>query len=86
MGIKVKIVLVKAYNFISKVKRYYTIVYRAYLIIIIKIPGFIKEIALQMAFKAINDFIKLNSLVFTLLVYSAYPCIIENNPLSPGLA
>jgi hypothetical protein len=36
--------------------------------------------ALQMSFKAINDFIGLNGLVFTLLVYGVYPRIIENDP------
>jgi len=38
--------------------------------------------ALQMSFKAINDFIGLNSLVFTLLVYGAYPQITKYDPLS----
>ena len=33
MGIKVKIVLVKVYNFIGKVERYYAIIRQAYLII-----------------------------------------------------
>jgi hypothetical protein len=33
MGIKVKIILVKAYNFISKVERYYAIICRVYSII-----------------------------------------------------
>jgi hypothetical protein len=37
--------------------------------------------ALQMTFKAINDFISLNSLVLTLLVYSAYLQITKNDPL-----
>jgi hypothetical protein len=33
-----------------------------------------------MTFKAINDSISLNSLVPTLLIYSAYPYITENDP------
>jgi len=37
--------------------------------------------ALQMAFKAINDIIGLNSLIFTLLVYSAYSQITKHDPL-----
>jgi hypothetical protein len=37
--------------------------------------------ALQMTFKAINDSIGPNSLVFTLLVYGAYPRMTENDPL-----
>jgi len=40
-----------------------------------------KDIALQMAFKAINDIVGLNRLVLTLLVYSAYPQITEYDPL-----
>jgi hypothetical protein len=34
-----------------------------------------------MTFKAINDFISLNGLIPTLLVYSAYPRITGNNLL-----
>jgi hypothetical protein len=37
--------------------------------------------ALQMAFKAINNIIGLDSLILTLLVYSAYPRITEHDPL-----
>jgi hypothetical protein len=33
-----------------------------------------------MAFKAINNIIRLNSIILTLLVYSAYPQIIKYNP------
>jgi hypothetical protein len=42
--------------------------------------------ALQMAFKAINNSIGLNGLILTLLVYSAYPRITKNDPLSPTIA
>ena len=37
--------------------------------------------ALQIAFKAINDIAGLNGLVLTLLVYSAYLRITEYDPL-----
>jgi len=63
------------------VERYYRPICRAYSIIIAKIPGISKDIALQMAFKAINDIVGLNRLVLTLLVYSAYPQITEYDPL-----
>jgi hypothetical protein len=63
------------------VKRYYGLICRAYSIIIAKIPGISKDIALQMAFKAINDIVRLNRLVLTLLVYSAYLQITEHDPL-----
>ncbi len=64
--------LVKAYNFIRIVKCYYKLIRRAYLIITAKIPNISKDIALQMAFKAINNIAGLNKLVPILLVYSAY--------------
>jgi hypothetical protein len=63
------------------VKRYYRLIRRAYTIITTKIPNISKDIALQMAFKAINDIIRLNSLVLILLVYSVYPQITEYDPL-----
>jgi hypothetical protein len=39
-----------------------------------------------MAFKAINDIVRPNKLVLTLLVYSAYPQITEYNPLLLSIA
>jgi hypothetical protein len=65
------------------VERYYKLIRRAYTIITTKIPDISKDIALQIAFKAINDIIKLDSLVLILLVYSAYPRITKHDPLSP---
>jgi hypothetical protein len=65
------------------VERYYRPICRAYTIITTKILDISKDIALQMAFKAINDTIRLDSLVFTLLIYSAYPQITEHDPLLP---
>jgi hypothetical protein len=64
------------------VERYYKLIRRVYIIIIAKILDISKDMALQMAFKAINDIIRLDNLVFILLVYSAYPRITEYNPLS----
>ena len=63
------------------VKRYYKLIRKAYSIIIAKILSISKDIALQMAFKAINDIVGPNRLVLTLLVYSAYPRITTYNPL-----
>jgi hypothetical protein len=80
MGLKVKIIPVKAYNLVGIVKRYYRLIRKVYFIIIAKILGISKDIILQMAFKAINDIVGPNGLVLTLLVYSAYPQITEYNP------
>jgi len=38
--------------------------------------------ALQMAFKAINNIAGLDSIILTLLVYSAYPRITKHDPPS----
>jgi hypothetical protein len=68
------------------VERYYRLIRQAYFIIIAKIPNISKDIALQMAFKAINDIIGPNRLVLTLLVYSAYLRITEYNLLLLSIA
>jgi hypothetical protein len=62
------------------VERYYRLIRQAYFIIIAKILDISKDIALQMAFKAINDIARLNSIVLTLLVYSAYLQITKHDP------
>ena len=72
-------VLVKPYNLISIVERYHGPLRYIYYIITSKILGINKDIVLQMAFKAINDSIGLDSLIPTLLVFRAYPQIIESN-------
>jgi hypothetical protein len=50
-----------------------------------EIPGINKDIALQMAFKAINDTARPDGLVPTLLVYGALPRIVEYDALSPTI-
>ena len=83
IGTKVKIVPVKAYNSVGIVERYYGPIRRAYSIIIAKIPDISKDMALQMAFKAINDTAGPNGIVPTLLVYGAYLRITKHDPPSP---
>jgi hypothetical protein len=83
MGIKVKIVLIKAHNSIGIVKRYHGPIWQAYLIITTEIPGIDKDIALQMAFKAINDITRPDGLVLTLLVYNALSRMVEYDALLP---
>jgi hypothetical protein len=72
IGIHTKAVLVEAHNSIGMVEQYYRPLQHAYQIITIEIPDIDKDIALQIAFKAINNTIGLNRLVPTLLVFSAY--------------
>jgi hypothetical protein len=83
MGTTIKSVPVEAYNSISMVERYYGPLRCIYYIITSKILGINKDMALQMAFKAINDFIGPDGLIPTLLVFRAYPQIIESNVPSP---
>ena len=72
MGITVKGVLVKAYNLVSIVKHYHRPLQRVYQIVTAEIPGINKDIALQMAFKALNNSAGPNGLIPTLLVFKAY--------------
>ena len=65
--------LIEVYNLIGIIERYYIPICQVYIIIAIEIRDINREIALQIAFKAINNTIGLDSLIPILLVYSAYP-------------
>ena len=73
MVIKVKKVPIKAYNSIKKVEWYYMPLYYIYEIISLELKGASKELTLQMAVKAVNNFISPDGLVSILLVFGAYP-------------
>ena len=74
---------VKAHNLIKIIKHYYSPLYHMYYIIIIELLDIGKDITLQMAFKAINNFIGPNSLTPTLLVFGAYLYIVESDAPNP---
>jgi hypothetical protein len=46
MGIKVRIISIKAYNLMGIIKRYYRLIHRVYSIITTKIPDINKDIVL----------------------------------------
>ena len=73
MVIKVKKVPIKAYNNIRKVEWYYIPLRYIYKIISLKLKGISKELTLQIAVKAVNDFVSLDRLIPILLVFSTYP-------------
>jgi hypothetical protein len=75
----VREVLVKAYNSISKVERYYALLRHLYKILQGKLQNekLNKEVILQMAVKAINDIARPDKLMLTLLVFGLYPRIID---------
>jgi len=86
LRISIKAVPVEAHNSIRIVERYHGPIRRAYQIIITEIPGINKEMGLQMAFKAINDSAGPDGLVPTLLVFGAYPQMVEADAPSPTVA
>jgi hypothetical protein len=85
MSISVKEVPIEAHNSVGKVERYHATLRRAYDIIRREDPSASPELALQMAFKAINDTAGPNGLVPTLLVYGAYPRMTKDSLPSPNI-
>ena len=75
MAITTKSVPVEAHWSIGMVERYHAVLRRAYKVIMDKLQGsgINKDMALQMAVKAVNDTAGPNGLVPTLLVFGAYP-------------
>ena len=86
MGITTKTVPVEAHWSIGKVERYHAVLRRAYQIVSEELPDLDKEMALQMAVKAVNDTAGPNGLVPTLLVFGAFPRMSELDPLAPSIA
>jgi hypothetical protein len=83
IGIRTKAVPVKAHNSVGIVEQYHGPLRRIYQIMRVKLPGVDKDVALQIAFKALNDTAGPDGLVPTLLVFGAYPRMVESDPLSP---
>jgi hypothetical protein len=79
IGTKIKIMPIEAHNSIGIVDHYHSPIWRAYNIITAKIPDINKDMALQMAFKAINDSVGPDGLVLKLLVYGALPQMTESD-------
>jgi hypothetical protein len=81
MLIKVKKVLVKAYNNIRLIERYYTLLRYVYKILKkeLKNKHINKKIILQIAIKAINDSARPDKIVLILLVFSLYLKITKIN-------
>jgi hypothetical protein len=84
MSIKVKKVLVKAYNSVGLIERYYALLRRVYKILKaeLKDKHINKKMILQMAVKAVNDLARPDKIVLTLLVFGLYLRITEINPPS----
>jgi hypothetical protein len=76
-------VLVKAYNSISKVKRYYSLLQQVYKILSNKLLLVNKKAILQIAIKTVNDSARPDGIMPTLLVFKVYSCITRDSLLSP---
>ncbi len=77
--------LIEIHHSIDMMKRYHESLRRIYSIIAVEISRIDSELALQMTFKVINDSIKLNDLIFILLVFEVYLWMIEMNVSSPTI-
>ena len=68
---------------IKKIEQYYRLLRQVYEIVSIEYLELRDEERLQIAVKAVNNTVRLNSLVLTLLVFRAYLRLIELDPLNP---
>lgn len=76
---------VEAYHSVEMIEKYHESLRRVYFIIITEIPGIELNFAFQMSFKAMNNLIRLNELVYYSLLLAAYCKIIELNASSPWI-
>ena len=79
MKITIKNVFVEIYHSIDQIEQYHDFFRRVYTIIVIEIFDVDSIIALQMAFKAINDSVESKGFVLILFVFDAYFRMIESN-------
>ena len=75
--------LIKVHWFIGKIKRYYSLIRKAYKIITEKFENIkLKLLRLQIVIKAINNIANFNNFIFTLLVFGVYLRININLPFT----
>jgi ribosomal protein L4 len=72
INIKVKTVFVETHYLIEMIKQYHKSLRRIYSIIVTEIFDTNLELVLQMSFKILNNSIKFDDLIFTLLIFDAY--------------
>jgi hypothetical protein len=80
LGTCIKVVPVEAHWSIGIVERYHGVLRRIYFIIREELPGLSNTMILQMSVKAVNDTAGPDGLVPTLLVFGAYPRLIDSDP------
>ncbi|OXV11340.1 hypothetical protein Egran_00899 [Elaphomyces granulatus] len=89
MAISTKCVPVEAHQSIGIVERYHAPLRRAYSVISEELKatgtGVNRDMVLQMAIKAVNDTAGPDGLIPTLLVFGAYPRMVELDPPAPTI-
>ena len=85
IGSDVKMMPVESHNSIGKVERYHIPLRRAFVIISREIPSLGRNERLQIAVKTVNNTAGPHGLVPTLLVFGAYPRIMDSDPPSPDI-
>ena len=73
----IKKILIKIYNLINKIEKYYILIYRVYEFFLKFFPNILKKKQLIFIIKYINNIIKLNKLIFILLIFEIYLKIIK---------
>ncbi len=79
MSIEIKTISVNTHHSIEMIKRYHESLRQVYSIFVTKISEIDFESILQMGFKTLNDSIKLDDLILTLLVFETYLKMIESD-------
>lgn len=82
-GLTTKGVQVEYLNFIGLVERYHGPLRHIYQIVVSKISGIEKNLALKMTFKALNNSLRADEFVSTLLIFGAYLRAIETEESLP---
>ena len=82
MSITVNIMSMKTHHSIEMIERYHGPLRKIYNIITSKISDIEENLTLQMIFKALNDSIESNDLMSTLLIFGAYPRMIDSDASS----
>ncbi len=79
MSIEIKTIPVETHHSIEMMKRYHESLRRIYSIFVAEMPDIDVESVLQMSFKILNDSIKPDDLISTLLMFDAYLRMTEND-------
>ncbi len=82
MSIEIKTIFVETYHSIEMIERYHESLRRVYSIIVTEIVDIDLKSILQMSFKILNDSIKSDDLILTLLMFDAYLKMIESDTSS----